>query len=95
MHERFKSRLKILEQERAQQSQLSFVIAFSFVRPDGTPTDATVAKGPRDFISRRREGETLTDFQERATAECQAAHPFGMPSVLFFSGEPKQGPNAA
>jgi hypothetical protein len=71
MHERFKSRLKMLEQERAQQTQPSFVILFQAVDRHGQPLEATVATA-RDSVSRRAAGETLADFEARRQRMSQA-----------------------
>jgi hypothetical protein len=95
MHEAFKRRIAQLERERAQQAQPSFVIAFRFIDRDGAPIDAVVAKGPGNFISRRREGEALDAFHTRAEQECLAARPCGMPSVLFFTGPDPAEPDHA
>jgi hypothetical protein len=87
MHKRFRERIEALEELRKQQTQRSFIIAFRFVRPDGTPSDATIAKARNDFICRRSTDETLADFEERATQECLARFPHGMPTVPTPSKE--------
>jgi hypothetical protein len=86
MHKRFKERIEALEEARRQQTQPSFVILFRFVDRHGSPIEATFASA-RDFTCHRNRDETLADFEQRATAECLAAHPYGMPSVLFFTDE--------
>jgi len=92
MHETFKRRLAQLEAERAQQRQPSFVIAFIFAGRYNE-CDANFADGPDGFVSRRRDSESFSDFTARASAEAFAARPYGMPSVLFFTGpDPAEPP---
>jgi hypothetical protein len=92
MRERFRKRIEALEEARRQQTQPSFVIVFQCIDRYGQPLEATVASA-RDFVCRRGEGETLESFEARASQECLACHPRGMPPpILTFDVEP---PNAA
>jgi hypothetical protein len=87
MHEKFRRRLEALEELAKLRSGPTQIRHIAFVRADGRPAEATVARGPGNFICRREPGEDLDTFRARAGNECPPAKPFLPPAILLFTTE--------
>jgi hypothetical protein len=87
MHEKFRKRLEALEEFYKLQDGPLHVRHINFVRADGHEVDATLAKGPGNFVCRRAMGEELIDFKARASDECLALKPRVPCAILLFMRE--------
>jgi hypothetical protein len=86
MHEKFRRRLEALEELAKLRSGPTQIRHIAFVRADGSPVDATIARGPSNFICRRAIGEELEAFKSRASDECRAIR-WRVPPILVFLTE--------
>jgi hypothetical protein len=92
MRETFWKRLEALEEVRKLQDGPVVIRQLCFINPDRTEVEATIARGPGDFICRREPGESLDEFKARASRECPPGNIFKPPPILvFLTGE---SPNA-
>jgi hypothetical protein len=90
--ESFKRRLEALEEASKLDAGSLEVRHINFVGRDGLPVDATVARGPGDFVCHRAVGEELAEFRLHASNECIASKPRVPVAILVFT---KEVPDAA
>jgi hypothetical protein len=83
MHDAFRRRLAVLEEERKQQNEPVRIVNVVFVGADGEEVESNVAEGPANFVCYRGEDEELGSFRRRAADECRATCRPG-PTVLVF-----------
>jgi hypothetical protein len=92
MRETFWKRLEALEEIPKLRNAPVEIRHISFIHPDGSEVEATIASGPGGFVCHREPDETLDGFKSRAHSECPPAKPHLPPPILIFTTE---GPSDA
>ena len=90
MRETWWRRLEALEKSRRLRSLALESRHIIFVDSDGAELQATIAKGPGNFVCHRRADEELVAFHDRVDDELRAfnPHPRVPPILVFMTSEP-------